>query len=84
MKQLAALHRQSVQQQQLEAKFDHGKHVNFLDWAVVQRARVAAEQSLLALGDGEDRFYALRDVLLMALLTGQPPDRVGVMRKLQL
>ena len=84
MKQLAALHRQSVQQQQLEAKFDRGKHVNFLDWAAVQRARVSAEQSLLALGDGEDRLYALRDVLLMALLTGQPPDRVGVMRKLQL
>eukprot|EP00966_Prymnesium_polylepis_P209830 4859901-Prymnesium_polylepis.1 len=29
-------------------------------------------------GDG-DRLYALRDVLLMALLTGQPPDRVGAL-----
>eukprot|EP00966_Prymnesium_polylepis_P246171 5694033-Prymnesium_polylepis.1 len=61
MKQLSALHRQSVQQQQLEVKFDHGKHVNFLDWAAVQRARVSAEQSLLTLVDGEDRLYALRD-----------------------
>ena len=76
MKQLAALHRQAVQQKQREAKFDT-KAVNFLDWAAVQRARVSAEEELLK-GDC-DRLYALRDVLLMALLTGQPPDRVGAL-----
>ena len=80
---LSALHQQCVQQSRKQDSFGIGKPANWLDWKECQVARVHAER--LADGTGEaDNLDALHDVCLLTLLTFQPPDRVGVLRKLQL
>ena len=55
---------------------------NFLAWEDAQRARVKAEGEYRA-ASGPKRQQLLRDWLLLSLHTIQPPDRVGVIRKLR-
>ena len=85
--QLTALHRQCQQRARREGKFDGctASKLNWLDWASVQRARVHANNAYDECDDDEEgKLARARDALVMTLLTHQPPDRVGVARKLQL
>jgi hypothetical protein len=83
--QLKALHLQCQQQARQHDKFDLGaKSDSWLDWDAVQRVRVAAETALEAAKSDADKLKLLRDVLILRLIADQPPDRVGVTRKLQL
>ena len=88
---VVALHKQCLQKARAQAKFagSTATKLNWLDWADVQRARVAATQAYASEREGgfgdEARLLArARDALVLTLLTHQPPDRVGVMRCLQL
>ena len=60
----------------------------WLDWEACQRARLAAETALAeAMRDKSDANTTLeltRDVCLLTVLTGLPPDRVRVNRELKL
>ena len=72
---LEALHKQTLQQSRVQAKFSVGKPVAWLDWPAVLRARVAAERALAAY-EGEDldeRLVLTRTVLMMRLHSDQPP-----------
>ena len=84
--QLSALHSQCRQQAQQEEKFDVGgnKPTAWLDWDAVQRVRVAAETALSSAKTDSEKFKFVRDVTVLRLLADQPPDRVGVVRTLQL
>jgi hypothetical protein len=94
LEKLTALHKQCLQQARRDGKFDActAHKLNWLDWAEVQSARVAATEAYELLAetadldddDGEARLASARDALIMTLLSHQPPDRVGVMRCLQL
>ena len=85
IEQLAALHKQCLQQARQQATFAK-KPTAYLEWDGVQRARRAAETALAAYrGRNVAKRQALtRDVVLLTLLTHQPPDRVGVTRLLRL
>ena len=83
--QLKALHLQCQQQARQHDKFDLGaKSESWLDWDAVQRVRVAAEIALEAAKSDADKLKLIRDVVILRLLADQPPDRVGVTRKLRL
>ena len=77
---LGALHQQCVQQSRKQDALAVGTPARWLDWSECQLARVQAERCASADG-GLD---ALHDRCLLTLLTYQPPDRVKVMRTLQL
>jgi hypothetical protein len=80
--QLKALHLQCQQQARQHDKFSLGaKSDTWLDWEAVQRVRVAAEE---AAKTETASLKLVRDVLILRLLADQPPDRVGVTRKLRL
>ena len=79
--QLTSLHRQCCHQAAQQSKFDL-EAKPFLEWDAVQRVRVAAEEALAAAQPKPLKL--LRDVTLLRLIADQPPDRVGVIRKLQL
>jgi hypothetical protein len=85
--ELVALLNQCISKGRAEAKFRVAtKPKAWLDWAQCQRARLAAETAF-AEYTGDDAAYALklvRDVCLLVLLTGLPPDRVSVYRRLRL
>ena len=51
---------------------------NWLSWEDANRARVAAVEKLNACTDGAQRPKLIRDCLVLAFHTLQPPDRVGV------
>ena len=86
--ELEALHAQCKQQARQQDKFDAAKKpAAFLDWEGVQRARVAAEVTFAALNPrevDENELQLIRSIVIMRLLGDQPPDRVGVLRTLQL
>ena len=85
--QLAALHKQCLQQARQQTAFTAGKTpAAYLDWEGVQRARCTAQKALAAYrGNGAAKRLALtRDVVLLTLLSHQPPDRVGVTRLLRM
>jgi hypothetical protein len=88
LRELVALADQCVAQARKEGLFDRGKPANWLDWPEVQRCRVHAERKLVGLMDAGavqgEQLLAARDVLILVLVTFQPPDRVGVHRLLQL
>ena len=59
----------------------------WLDWSGCNRGRAASAERELAMDKGLDaahKFKLTRDVSLLRLLTGVPPDRVGVYRLLKL
>jgi len=60
------------------------KSKNWLSWEDAQRARVAAVQKYNAATNPELKKSLLRDCLILAFHTLQPPDRVGVVRRLRL
>ena len=84
---LAGLLAQCKSQGRLQASFHVSKKPKgWLDWSDCNKGRAAAER---ALESGKDldaatKFKLTRDVCLMRLLTGVPPDRVGVYRLLKL
>ena len=81
--ELLALHAQVLSAARQEAKFSVAvKPKGWLDWAGCQRARLAAETMLA--GQRAPSLDLTRDVCLLKVLTGLPPDRVGVYRQLQL
>lgn len=51
---------------------------NWLSWEDANRARVAAVEKLNACTNSAERPKLLRDCLVLAFHTLQPPDRVGV------
>ena len=50
----------------------------------MQKARVAAERAYKSLAPGKAKRQALKEWLIVALHACQPPDRVGVTRRLRL
>ena len=86
LNELLALHTQSLAEARKESKFSVAtKPKAWLDWSECQRARVAAENALRKVkGDSSTKLILTRDVCLLRVLTGMPPDRVGVYRQLQL
>ena len=85
--QLTAMHRQAKQQARRQGKIELGKKkAEWLEWPDVLKARVAAEQVFAAYNGGDlpKKIRLMRDVLIMRLHSDQPPDRVGVIRTLQL
>ena len=91
LERLVALHKQALQHARRDGKFDActAHKPNWLEWADVQRARVAATEAYELLAetapdDDEARLASARDALVMTLLSNGPPDRVGVVRCLQL
>jgi hypothetical protein len=84
---LVALHKQTLQQSRLQSKFAIANApVAWLEWPAVLQARVSAERAVAAYkgSDLRRRATLTRNVLLMRLHSDQPPDRVGVLRTLQL
>ena len=84
---LETMHRQAKQQARRQTKIDIGKKpVAWLDWPAVLGARAAAEKALEEYkgGDVAKKVRLTRDVLLLRLHSDQPPDRVGLLRTLQL
>ena len=77
---LSTLHQQCIAE---SAKRDAFRQtpVNWLEWRECQLARVHAERIA---GAADADLGALHDACLLALLTYQPPDRVGVIRTLRL
>ena len=91
LQQLVALHKQCMQRSRVDGKYDacSATKTNWLEWADVQRARVASVWAYRACcrdeeADPDEKLARARDALLMSLLTLQPPDRVGIARNLQL
>ena len=86
LNELVALHTQSLAEARKESKFSVAtKPKAWLDWSECQRARVAAEKALgETKGDSSTKLTLTRDVCLLRVLTGMPPDRVGVYRQLRL
>jgi len=85
--ELVALLHQCLSKGREDAKFRvASKPKAWLDWAQCQQARLAAETALATYNgtDASHRPKLVRDVCLLVLLTGLPPDRVGVYRRLQL
>ena len=80
---LDSLHRQCRAQARKQDAFDIDTPVNWLSWSEVQAARVHAETECLQAGSAAT-LDMLHDVCLLTVLTFQPPDRVGLMRTLQL
>ena len=62
------------------------RDANWVDWPEVQKARVAAEAKYKSLPPTPPRAkaQALKDWLIVSLHSCQPPDRVGVTRRLRL
>jgi hypothetical protein len=84
---LGALHKQTLQQSRLQSKFAIANApAAWLEWPAVLQARVSAERAVAAYKGSDLRRQATltRNVLLMRLHSDQPPDRVGVLRTLQL
>ena len=83
LNELLALHAQVLSAARREAKFSVAvKPKGWLDWADCQRARLAAETMLAR--HRAPNLDLTRDVCLLKVLTGLPPDRPGVYRQLQL
>eukprot|EP00966_Prymnesium_polylepis_P288097 6654091-Prymnesium_polylepis.1 len=83
--ELRALHLQCCQHTRTQSKFDLAtKSDSWLDWDGVQRVRVAAEEALAAAETDVEKLKLTCDVTVLRLLADQPPDRVGVVRTLQL
>ena len=83
LNELLALHAQVLSAARQEAKFSVAvKPKGWLDWADCQRARLAAETMLAR--HRAPNLDLTRDVCLLKVLTGLPPDRPGVYRQLQL
>ena len=76
---LSALHQQCIAEAARHDAFRQTP-VNWLDWRECQLTRVHAERIA---GATNATLGALRDACLLALLTYQPPDRVGVIRTLR-
>ena len=87
LNELIALHSQSLAEARKESKFSAAsKPKAWLDWSECQRARMAAEKALREAEGGSSsiQLALTRDVCLLRVLTGMPPDRVGVYRQLRL
>ena len=87
LNELLALHAQCLAEARQDAKFSAAsKPTAWLDWQDCQRARVTAEKALAAYkGSSQSTKLTLaRDACVLRILTGMPPDRVGVYRQLQL
>ena len=87
LNELIALHTQSLAEARKESKFSvASKPKAWLDWSECQRARMAAEKALREAkgGSSSTKLSLTRNVCLLRVLTGMPPDRVGVYRQLQL
>ena len=86
LNELLALHTQSLAEARKESKFSvAAKPKAWLDWSGCQLARVAADNALRKVKDDSSTKLTLtRDVCLLRVLTGMPPDRVGVYRQLQI
>lgn len=86
MDQLSQLFAQTLQQARQQSTFDLTAK-NWLEWSCVQRARCAAERAHAALGEKASaaaKLRVTRECALLMCLTHQPPDRVGILRLLQL
>jgi hypothetical protein len=87
LNELIALHTQSLAEARKESKFSVAtKPKAWLDWSECQRARLAVEKALREAegGPSSTKLTLTRDVCLLRVLTGMPPDRVGVYRQLRL
>ena len=82
---LPAMLKQCKAQKLEDLKF-RGKPDAWLDWAECQNGRLAAERALAAYADNKPsrKLKLVRDVCLLRLLTGLPPDRVAVYRTLRM
>ena len=81
--ELDSLHRQCKAQARKQDAFDTDTPINWLTWEECQTSRVIAETKCLQAGSAPS-LDMLHDVCLLTILTYQPPDRVGLMRTLQL
>ena len=85
--QLVALHTQCCSESRLESNFNLARPPKaWLTWEECQRARARAEGAVDAYKgeDADEKLALLQTACLLRLLTGLPPDRVGVYRQLQL
>ena len=79
--------RQQCDRRAREQALYRRKDPNWIDWEAAQRARVKAIAAAEACGEKTSqkaRVHLLRDALIVLFHTAQPPDRVGVVRKLRL
>jgi hypothetical protein len=82
---LVSLHRQCMAQARRQDAFDVGGDApNWLSWHECQLTRVHAEAACEPTMGEEVSLSSLHDCCLLTLLTYQPPDRVRLMRTLQL
>ena len=81
--QLIALHKQCCSESRSEAKFNVAQPPKaWLSWADCQRARARSEHAVTICdgSDANEKLMLVRAACLLRLLTGLPPDRVGVCR----
>jgi hypothetical protein len=81
--QLIFLRRQAEGLAKQERLFEV-KSKNWLSWEDAQRARVSAVEKYFATKERGKQQTLLRECMLLAFMTLQPPDRVGVIRRLRL
>ena len=60
------------------------KSKNWLSWEDAQKARVSAVKLYVAATERGKKQTLLRECMVLAFMTLQPPDRVGVVRRLRL
>ena len=78
-------HATVARQARKQDKFDVAKKPTaWLTWDAIQHVRCKAEDALAAADSDAARFELTRDVTILRLLADQPPDRVGIMRSLQI
>ena len=74
--ELLALRKQAESISKQERLFE-AKHKHWLPWEDAQKARVACVEKYNAATSAEQKKALLRDCLILAFHTLQPPDRVG-------